>query len=195
MRHQGRITNWKDDKGFGFITPDAGGRAVFVHISAFSNRNRRPTENDTVTFRPDTDPQGRPRAAEVEFVGETPQFTPEQKSLRGAIAVATVFLAIVAVLVVLKKIHALVLGLYGVASIVTFCAYGFDKSAARKGNWRTAETTLHLFGLVGGWPGALVAQKLFRHKTSKHSFQITYWITVIINCGVFAWLVSSESSR
>ncbi len=45
---------------------------------------------------------------------------------------------------------------------VAFAAYWLDKFAARTGRWRTAERTLHLFGLVGGWPGALVAQRVFR---------------------------------
>jgi uncharacterized membrane protein YsdA (DUF1294 family) len=41
--------------------------------------------------------------------------------------------------------------------------------------------------LLGGWPGALLAQDLFRHKTSKTVFQAMFWCTVLLNCGGLAW--------
>jgi uncharacterized membrane protein YsdA (DUF1294 family) len=67
----------------------------------------------------------------------------------------------------------------------------FDKEAARKtGRRRRPEQTLHLLSLLGGWPGALLAQRMFRHKSSKQSFQETYWITVVLHCGALAWLLS-----
>lgn len=39
MRTKGKITFWNDEKGYGFITPSAGLKQVFVHIRAFSNRS------------------------------------------------------------------------------------------------------------------------------------------------------------
>jgi uncharacterized membrane protein YsdA (DUF1294 family) len=74
-----------------------------------------------------------------------------------------------------------VLGLYLGASVVAFVAYALDKSAARHGRWRTAEGTLHLLGLIGGWPGAAFAQRIFRHKSRKAEFQRVFWITVVLN--------------
>jgi uncharacterized membrane protein YsdA (DUF1294 family) len=76
--------------------------------------------------------------------------------------------------------------LYGAASLVAFAAYGIDKSAARRGATRISEQTLLLLGLVGGWPGALVAQQLFRHKTRKRSFRRVFWGTVVVNVLVLA---------
>ena len=76
--------------------------------------------------------------------------------------------------------------LYGAASLVAFAAYGIDKSAARRGATRISEQTLLLLGLVGGWPGALVAQQLFRHKTRKRSFRRAFWGTVGVNILVLA---------
>ena len=78
--------------------------------------------------------------------------------------------------------------LYLVASLLTFIAYAIDKSAARKGGWRTQESTLHFLSLVGGWPGALVAQQVLRHKSSKQAFRSVFWVTVILNCAAFFWL-------
>ena len=73
-------------------------------------------------------------------------------------------------------------------SVIAFVAYGLDKAAARTGHWRTAEGTLHLFSLAGGWPGALLAQQFLRHKTSKQSFIAVSWFAVAINVAAFvAW--------
>ena len=74
-------------------------------------------------------------------------------------------------------------------SIVTLAVYGLDKSAAQHGQWRTPEQTLHVLSLIGGWPGALLAQAVFRHKTSKVSFQGGFAATVVVNGAVMAWLV------
>ncbi|TFW08951.1 DUF1294 domain-containing protein [Oxalobacteraceae bacterium OM1] len=82
----------------------------------------------------------------------------------------------------------LLLAWYAAASLAAFAAYGFDKSAARRaahGNARrTPERTLHLLGVLGGWPGALLAQQVFRHKTQKTSFLALFWLTVALNCGL-----------
>ena len=74
-------------------------------------------------------------------------------------------------------------------SLVTFFVYWLDKYAAQQGRWRTAENTLHLFSLLGGWPGAWFAQQLLRHKSSKASFRATYWATVVLHGLLLAgWL-------
>ena len=84
----------------------------------------------------------------------------------------------------------LVAGAYLVTSLSCFVAYAIDKSAARNGGWRTPERTLLLLGLVGGWPGAVLAQQWLRHKTSKRSFQQMFWVTVVANVAGFLWLSS-----
>ncbi|WP_258072010.1 DUF1294 domain-containing protein [Xanthomonas arboricola] len=65
--------------------------------------------------------------------------------------------------------------------------YRLDKSAAQRGRQRTPEATLHLIALLGGWPGALLAQALFRHKSSKAAFQLRFWITVVANVAALYW--------
>ena len=75
---------------------------------------------------------------------------------------------------------------YGAVSLVAVVAYGLDKRAAKRGAPRTSESALLMTGFVGGWPGALVAQQLFRHKTRKRSFRRAFWLTVVVNVLVLA---------
>ena len=77
-------------------------------------------------------------------------------------------------------------------SIATFIAYAIDKAAAKHGSWRIRESTLHLLAFLGGWPGAWAAQALLRHKSLKQAFRTMFYGTVIANCGVLAWLLTSQ---
>ena len=67
MEQQGRLTQWNDARGFGFITPLSGGARIFVHISQFQPRNRRPCLNDQLTYSIGRDEQGRLRAKQVRY--------------------------------------------------------------------------------------------------------------------------------
>jgi len=103
-----------------------------------------------------------------------------------------VFFAIVGLSIYFNKLPIHVLGAYLLLSMVTFIAYAIDKSAAQSGSWRTSEGTLHVLALLGGWPGAMLAQQTLRHKSRKASFRGTFWFTVLLNCAGFAWLYTSE---
>ncbi|MCF3194336.1 DUF1294 domain-containing protein [Pseudomonas bubulae] len=70
---------------------------------------------------------------------------------------------------------------YGVASLLAFGLYRYDKQQAKAGQWRTPEKILHGVELLGGWPGALVAQQMFRHKTRKLSYQLLFWLIVVVH--------------
>jgi uncharacterized membrane protein YsdA (DUF1294 family) len=83
---------------------------------------------------------------------------------------------------------------YAAMSSAAFVAYGLDKSAATAGRQRTPEATLHFLGLFCGWPGALLAQRMFRHKSRKREFQGTFWGTVVVNVGILIWLWSDAGS-
>lgn len=194
MRHQGKITRWKDDQGFGFITQNGGAQQVFVHISAFSNQRRRPTGNELVSYEVSTDSKGRARAERVAFVGERPASASTAGLGNIPPALAAGFLLLLAGAAFTGRLPPIVTGYYGIASVGTFIAYALDKSAARNDRWRTPESTLHLFGLAGGWLGALAAQRWLRHKSRKPSFQLVFWPTVVLNCAALGWLAVSANA-
>lgn len=190
MRTKGTLTSWNDERGFGFITPIGGGARVFVHISAFANRGRRPQFNEMVTFTLSSDERGRPRAVDASLAGDPVSSIRRLRRLPLPLTGAAIFLALVAGLVAASVVPAMILGGYLALSALTFAAYAMDKSAARKGAWRTKESSLHLLSLAGGWPGALLAQERLRHKTRKPSFRVIFWVTVTANLGIFLWLLT-----
>ncbi len=194
MRTKGKLTSWNEEKGFGFITPMAGGKQIFIHIKAFSNRNRRPVVGEIVTYTQSSDKQGRPRAINATLTGDKlPEKTKRSNGIL-SIVVAIFFLIIVGISVFSTKIPIHILALYAAASLLTFIMYALDKSAAQEGAWRTQESTLHLLSLAGGWPGALIAQQKLRHKTQKQSFRSVFWITVLLNCGAYVWLFTPNGA-
>lgn len=192
-RYQGKITSWKDEQGFGFITPNGGGQAVFVHIKSFSDRGSRPLADNIVTYELTINEKGQPRAEKVAFVraGGTRRAAARPRGSGPNMVIG--FLVVLAIAVLADKVPPSVFGAYMFLSVSTFIAYKIDKSAARNGRWRTKESTLHVLALLGGWPGALVAQHLLRHKSKKESFRIAFWLTVAVNCGVLGWLVYSSN--
>jgi len=194
MRTQGKIATWKGNKGFGFITPDSGAKQVFVHISEFNTRDPRPRPGQIVTFSLSTDNQGRPCAVRVAREGEKIQGEIKRNDALLMSAVAVLFLVAVAILIALNKMPALVLLIYLAVSVVTFIVYAMDKSAAKRGAWRTKEATLHGLSLIGGWPGALIAQQTLRHKSKKEDFRFVFWFTVVVNVAVLVWLLTESGS-
>lgn len=187
MRQEGVITRWEDERGFGFITPAAGGPPVFVHVTAFP-RGMRPVAGEAVTFRTSTDDRNRLRASDVQYVLQQRAHS-INRSARASPAVAVLFLALLTALAIVGLVPALVPATAALASVAAILLYGKDKTASTTGAWRVSESTLHLVALFGGWPGALVAQQLFRHKTRKQPFRTIFWATVVLNCAGLALLV------
>jgi uncharacterized membrane protein YsdA (DUF1294 family) len=87
--------------------------------------------------------------------------------------------------------------IYGLMSLICFIAYYRDKQFAIRGVQRTPEARLHLYELLGGWPGGLLAQRLFRHKNRKLAYQLKFWLIVLMHLSVGAlalWQVYSPDS-
>ena len=79
-------------------------------------------------------------------------------------------------------------------SLITYGLYAKDKAAAQKNEWRVSERTLHVAALLGGWPGALLAQERLRHKTRKTRFRVVFWLTMLINFGGLGWLHTPQGN-
>jgi uncharacterized membrane protein YsdA (DUF1294 family)/cold shock CspA family protein len=210
MEQRGRLKSWNEQKGFGFIAAEQGGPDVFAHISALRGE-ARPKAGDTVLFVAGRDAQGRLRAEHIRQDASITLDRPEIRHRPGSASRATAgsgyrrpegsrqrrvrrvplkwtilsgfcVLPLWGSLQFLQTRHSLVpLIAYGLASVLAFGLYWYDKQSAQQGRWRTPEKTLHLCELVGGWPGALLAQQVFRHKTRKPGFQLLFWCIVLLH--------------
>lgn len=185
---KGTIVRWKDDQGYGFIKPAKDGDEVFLHIKAFPRGTARPTGNEHVQYVVAFDERGRPRARTANYVGDVRTRTTGRSPF--PLLVSVVFAALLTYLVAEQKIPLILASTYLAISLLTFIVYAHDKSAAISGRWRVPENTLLLLGLLCGWPGALVAQNMFRHKSRKLTFQVPFWFTVIIN-GIGLWWLTT----
>ena len=199
MRQAGRIGQWNDDKGFGFVTPHGGGARAFVHVKAFQVSARRPVVGDLISYDTETDAKGRLNAINVRFAGQriltpaaAPRRTPKTRTppMRvPRLTIAITFLLVVIALAVLGIMPAALALAYLLMSVASYLMYAFDKEVAGRARWqRIPENTLHLLDLLGGWPGGLIAQHVARHKTVKASFQRAFWITVVLNLLAYAVL-------
>lgn len=197
MRFEGILSSWNDDRGFGWIESSQGGEPIFVHVSAWPRGSGRPQMKQAVYFEVESGPKGK-RAKNVQILRsrrvarQAHRSGPAQWGKWGVATLLAIpaFLVLFAVVAVLWKPPLWVAGLYVAASVVTFIAYAADKSAAASGAWRTRESTLHLMALAGGWPGALLAQQLLRHKSTKQPFRQVFWATVVLNVVALLALLS-----
>lgn len=181
---KGQIVKWDDSKGYGFISALDCEHRVFFHVSSVESINRRPKLNDHVTFDLSKDNQGRINAKNVYIEGV--------HGVPITILFSSIFLVVLAASIFAFDGEMFLLPLYLVASLFTYLMFAWDKQAALSGNWRTSENTLHLLSLIGGWPGALWAQYLLRHKSRKQPFKSILWVTIVFNICVLIGLFTTS---
>jgi len=170
----GRIVEWNEARGYGFL--EANRKRVFLHINEFSERHKRPAVGDSIRFELGTDAKGRGCAKRAAHVRDGGRFT------------VTHLLALIGLLVLpavaaqrLPLHPVLFWGFVIVLTAFTYAMYAHDKQLARAGAWRLPEAALHLFELLGGWPGAFIAQRRLRHKCAKTSFKFVFWLIVLLH--------------
>lgn len=190
MRLVGRISGWREDKGYGFVTPHDGGDRAFVHVKAFQFGSRRPVDGDLISYSASKDVRGRTNATDVRHAGQKIEQRKAYKPLPRS-ALGAFFLLAVLLGTLFSVVPAMITVGYVLLSLLSYIMYSQDKAAAGKDMQRTPESTLHFVDLLGGWPGALIAQQQFHHKTVKASFQQGFWFTVLVNLAVVVWLVHS----
>ena len=187
----GRITEWNHERGFGFVESD--GQPLFLHFRDFSKRYKAPEVGDTVTFEIGKDKKGRPCAQKAVHVNEGGRLTSEAILFLCLLSAAPVF----ALVRLSRTITGAYLSTYWILiCVLTYAVYAWDKNRARQKKYRERESILHLLELLGGWPGAFVAQRRLRHKSSKASYQILFWLIVSLHQFIaFDYLRDWKTSR
>jgi uncharacterized membrane protein YsdA (DUF1294 family)/cold shock CspA family protein len=206
MKKTGKVVRWEADRGFGFIRSPNSHTDVFFHIREFKGPGT-PQPGQAVDFEEIHVGGKGPRAMAVRAVGASAGATRAQStSQRSAVArpsgpapqdpwlmpvllLGLIWAAVLAWASWAGRLPPWMLPIWGALNAWTFVAYWRDKWAAQKGRWRTPEDTLHLWGLLGGWPLARLAQQLLRHKSRKASFQSMYWVTVLGHLGAVGALM------
>ena len=200
MRDQGRLVEWFDDKGYGFIQPnDASKDRVFLHIKDFARQGPRPIVGCALEYTVLLDGDGRFRAQQVMYLkaSQTQKILPKPKNVNGQqqklkpmqIACIAYILAL-AVFTLLGMLSGMVLLFISITNALTYWLYAQDKEAALLGNRRIPEQTLHILSFLGGWPTAWLAQERLRHKTQKQPFRKIYFCTIALNILLILWLIS-----
>lgn len=189
---KGTLVLWNDEKGFGFVRPASNEKDLFVHISAIKNYqkglSRRPALGDTVHYQPLNPAEaGKQRRISHAVIPGLNQalfgFDAEPgpwwntlglKLLAGAPVLLSFYL-------IWRTGNPIPLVSYIFMSALSSLYYAVDKRRALTHSWRVPEIYLHCFELLGGWPGALLSQKAFRHKNRKSNYKRVFWEIVTLH--------------
>lgn len=189
---KGVLVLWNDEKGFGFVRPENGGDDHFLHISAFKKRlPRRPGIGDVIHFRAAPGRAGKCRVTHAVIEGleneaipqrSTP-IIPKRRSPGQTVLILTPL--VLSSYLLWRANNPIPFFAYAFFSVLTLLLYGTDKTLAARRRWRVPESYLHVLEFFGGWPGALIAQNNFRHKTRKGLYQTVF--KGIIGLHLLAW--------
>ena len=201
MRDQGRLVEWFDEKGYGFIQPnDASKERVFLHIKDFARPGPRPIVGCALDYAVILDDQGRYRAQQVTYLkaAQIKTLTAKQKTsinnkkekLQPMQILCVGYILALVVLSFSGLLSGMVVLLISLMNVLSYWLYAQDKEAAQLGNRRIPENALHLVAFLGGWPAAWLAQQKLRHKTQKQPFRQIYFCTIAFNIILILWLIS-----
>lgn len=137
---------------------------------------------DILTYATARDAQGRLQATAIRFATAPVRPAAAHRRGRVGLALAGAFALALAGPIATGRLPVHVGTLYGVMSVIMLIVCGADR-------WRTPEVHLHLLALLGGWSGALLARRWFRHKSNKAEFQGMFWVTVCVNLLALGWYV------
>ena len=198
---QGRLVEWNDDRGFGFIEAEDRQR-YFVHIKSMTRIATRPRIGDRLQFERGLGRNGKIAAVDVRIAGANPLPTraerhrglpdtrPQRREIRQFVALA--LLAILGIGLAVGTIPVWLGLAYACVGLASFLSYGADKGFAETGGWRVSEIRLHTLDLCCGIIGGLLGQAVYRHKTSKQSFAAVTWLLTVVHA---LWLTGFALGR
>lgn len=171
-RLTGVVAEWVKERGFGWV--DYKGGRLFAHIREF-RKGLIPVKGDEVTFMPGLDPLGRPCASSLIMKNEK-----KEPGLWACFQLLVLLVLPVMAGLKLPGLGRVTPAVMLVISVMAWRIYRSDKKAAEDGAWRVSETMLHTLELLGGWPGAFLAQRRYNHKTRKASYQAIFQSIVFL---------------
>jgi uncharacterized membrane protein YsdA (DUF1294 family)/cold shock CspA family protein len=167
-----RIVEWNQEKNYGFLRHKKDW--VFLHIRDFAEHHKPPEVGDWIQFTLGADDRGRTRATNAVHLHDGGKLD------WADLVVLLVLLSLPTVAALHVGLPFLRIALYGLTITgITYLLYAHDKTRARSRRHRISESTLHFFELIGGWPGAFLAQRRLRHKCAKTGYQIAFWLIVL----------------
>ena len=129
MRRVGRVSDWNDDKGYGFVMPHDGGARAFVHVKAFPFGSRRPVAGDLISYEVAKDAKGRTNAANVRYAGQRVEkresHRPHPRRVLGVLSLLAIGVAAMVGLIPVVIFYA-----YLILSGLSWLMYWRDKAAA-----------------------------------------------------------------
>jgi cold shock CspA family protein/uncharacterized membrane protein YsdA (DUF1294 family) len=186
----GELRSWDDEKGYGFIVPARGGPDVFIHITDFKHDDYRPIAGGKILYRLSQDSSGKQRACDAIMKDE--EYTIQEARTTLSVWVIALLPFVLSAYVFVQLHSPIFFLVYASMSLLAFLMYAEDKGKAKKGQWRTQEDALHFIELCGGWPGALLAQSVIRHKSQKLPYQTTFWTIVIIHLLGWGYAIATD---
>jgi uncharacterized membrane protein YsdA (DUF1294 family)/cold shock CspA family protein len=175
---QGIVVHYNKEKGYGFIEIEEQKDDIFIHHSKITNASEL-SQGQSVEFQLKKTSTG---LSAINLVAGAKQRSPYL-----IFGVLSLFVVLTISTLLYEKIQPILTYLIAI-NITTFLLYGYDKLIAGGEKLRVPEYNLHALALLGGSPSGLFAQKLFRHKTIKGSFQLVYWLIVLAQIGLLYWL-------
>ena len=201
MRDQGRLVEWFDDKGYGFIQPnDETKDRVFLHIKDFAQKGPRPLVGCALEYVVQLDGHGRFKAKQVTYLkanqakklskASNRVDTQSSSKLQPMQILCVIYIIALGILTATGLLNSLALLFISIINVMTYWFYSQDKEAAQLDQRRVPENTLHVLAFLGGWPAAWLAQQRLRHKTQKQPFRKVYFCTIFFNILLILWLIS-----
>lgn len=191
MRANGKIVDWDSASNSGYALAKAGGSRVFIEAKDFEDSGYKAVIGQQIKFEISEPKRGKPIGKSIQFVG--PKIAKRKLPILGLVWGAIVTIAgLIGWLLISQALPKALIIYYGAVSVISFISYYIDKRAARKDLWRIRERTLQLWSMLGGWPGALLAQGMFRHKIRKLSFMVIFWGIVGLHLSLLFYYLTAE---